>query len=224
MSTQTNVTTPEYDTTSFLESVKSELPEENQVDFLLKKLDTVEKRRRDTQASYTKTRQEYLKTLSERDLLKQKIAPKVEQTEELEKLKFSDPDAWRAKMNALEQEAAKKIEQELQTTSAKSAEAFELEERKRILRSFSEANPDFDITSPEVQDQIPPRYLKQLESGDISFDAFLNKVKKFVEAPKTAAKEVPPAPEDKLADVVGSDTPSTEGKKSIDEVYSNLVF
>jgi len=224
MSTQTKVTTQEYDTASFLESVKAELPEENQVDFLLKKLDTVEKRRRDTQASYTKTRQEHLKVLSERDLLKQKVAPQIKQTEELEALKFSDPDAWRNKMNILEQEASQNIEQELQATSAKSAEAFELEERKQILRSFSEANPDFDITKPEVQDQIPPRYLKQLESGSISFDAFLNNVKKFVEAPKTAAKEVPPAPEDKLAEVPGKATPSNEGKKSVGEEYSNLVF
>lgn len=224
MSTQTKVTTPEYDTASFLESVKAALPEENQVDYLLGKLDTVEKRRRDTQASYTKTRQDYLKVTSERDLLKQKVAPQIKQTPELEDLMYSDPVAWRNRMNALEQEASQGIEQELQATSAKSAEAFELEERKRVLRSFAEANPDFDITKPEVQDQIPPRYLKQLESGSITFEAFLTNVKKFVEAPKTAAKTVPQTTEDKLANVVGRATPTDEGKKSPSEEYSNLVF
>jgi hypothetical protein len=224
MSTQTKVTTQEYDTASFLESVKAEMPEENQVGFLLEKLDTVEKRRRDTQAGYTKTRQEHLKVLSERDLLKQKVTPQITQTAELEDLKYSDPEAWRNRMNILEREASLGIEQELQATSAKSAEAFELEERKQILRSFSEANPDFDITKPEVQDQIPPRYLKQLESGSISFDAFLNNVKKFVEAPKTAAKDIPQTTEDKLANIAGRATPSNEGKKSVGEQYSNLVF
>ena len=224
MSTQTKVTTPEYDTASFLESVKAEMPEENQVDFLLGKLDTVEKRRRDTQAGYTKSRQDHLKVVGERDLLKQKVTPQIVQTAELEDLKFSDPDAWRNRMNVLEREASLGIEQELQATSAKSAEAFELEERKQILRSFSEANPDFDITKPEVQDQIPPRYLKQLESGSISFEAFLKNVKKFVEAPKTAATTVPQTTEDTLANVPGRATPSDEGKKSVSAAYGNLIF
>ena len=225
MSTQTpKVTTQEYDTTSFLESIKAELPEDNPVDYLLNKLDVVEKRRRDTQASYTKTRQDLLKTASERDLLKQKVIPAISQTPEMEELMYSDPVAWREEMNRLEQEASKNIEQELQTAAEKTAAQFELEERQRILRSFSEANPDFDITKPEVQDQIPPRYLKQLESGNITFEAFLNKVKKFVEAPKTAAADIPEVKDDKLANVAGRAIPSSEGKKTIDEEYSNLVL
>ena len=220
--------TPEYDTSGYIESIKAKLPEEpdKALQLLLDEVARAEKRRRDTQAAFTRTRQDLVKVKTERDFLKEKVSPKVMADEQLDTLKYEDPDAYRVEMNRREAEAKRQLEEELQKRAQQSQVEFELEERKRILRSFAEANPDFDITSPEVQDQIPPKYIKQLETGEISFEAFLNKAKKFIQAPKKTGKDIPPVDE-KKEELPGSEKPivnNSDEKVDLVEAYNNLVF
>jgi len=215
------------DNDTYIDSLKAKLPEDPKeaVATLLKEVATAEKRRRDTQSSYTKTRQENLRLAKEREYLMNQVNPSVKASEELDTLKFEDPDKWRSEVNRLEQEAQANIQENLQTVGTEAQKNFELEERQRILRSFSEANPDLDITSPEVQDQIPPKYLKQLETGEVTFEAFLNNVKKFVEAPKSAANSVPPTDETPdLTKLPGSSTPPATKQKDLVAEYNNLII
>ncbi len=217
-------TTKDYDVTNFIEAIKQEAKKsENPTDTLLKKLESAEKMRRDTQASYTTTRQRLKALEKEREMLRAKIKPGVVSDETLEDLKLSDPDAWYRELQKREKQASLALAQELEDFSNKTQAEIELEERKAILRSFTEANPDFDITSQEVQDQIPPKLLKQLETGTVSFADFLNKAKKFVETPKVIG-EVPKVPEVDLGKMAGSATPPPADKVDVAESYSNLVF
>ena len=64
-----------------------------------------EKRFKDTQAAFTKSRQELAATKAELQAAKemQQFAMPADVKARLDELKFSDPDAWRVEMNAFEQ-------------------------------------------------------------------------------------------------------------------------
>jgi len=220
----TTSTTDTYDVSGFIERVKAEIKDsDNPTDALLKKLEQAEKMRRDTQASYTTTRQTLKALEKEREFLRSKIKPNSISDEALEELKFSDPDAWYKELKKREQQATQELNQELDGYSNKTRAEIELEERKTILRSFTEANPDFDITSPEVQDQIPPRLLKQLETGTIDFADFLNKAKKFIETPKQIG-DVPDTKGLNIGKLPGKDTPGNTKAEDVTSTYDSLVF
>jgi hypothetical protein len=144
---------------------------------------TLEKRRRDTQSSFTTAQQKTKALEAEKAALLKKLNGSVEvkltqeQTEELEELKFSDPEAWRKKMNSLEAEArtqrTKEINDELKQVSTSSLESEELEARKQQLEEFNEAHPNFVLTDDFIADNIPPRITRKLETGKISFEQYL---------------------------------------------------
>jgi len=184
---------------------------------LKKQADIAEKRRKDTQAEYTRNRQELLRVKAELEAIKK--APNLSLSQEDEELKFSDPDAWLSKIEALK---AKEEEQRNHLTE-EARRRVELEARQEVLRSFVNSNPDFDITSKEVQDQIPPVYIKQLENGDISFEDFLNKAKAFVEAPKQIVTSKKAEGSVDITKLAGGQKP-TETKPSVVDTYSNITF
>ena len=66
-----------------------------------------EKRFKDTQAAYTKAQQKLKETEAKAKVLEELSKPRVELpkevAEELDDLKYKDPDAWRLKLAALEQ-------------------------------------------------------------------------------------------------------------------------
>lgn len=139
-----------------------------------------EKRRRDTQAAFTKTSQENKALKAKEQVLSKKALTNVEvkltpeQEEELEDLKFSDPEAWRKKRNAYEAEALEKhqkdLDKEVTEASTSSLEQEEIEQRKVILAEFLESNPDFKL---DIDQDIPPRIVKKLADGKVTFEDFL---------------------------------------------------
>ena len=154
-----------------------ELPEEVRVAAV------AEKRYRDTQSAFTKISQEKKALEAEKSVLLQKALQNVtielteEQKEELEDLKFSDPEAWRKKMNVYEQDALRKhkakLDEDVKVGSASSLETEELERRKAVLSDFLTAHPGFDINDDVIANDIPPRITKKLANGEISFEDFL---------------------------------------------------
>jgi hypothetical protein len=159
----------------------------------------LEKRRRDTQSEFTKIAQAKKALEVENNALKKKAVGSVkieltaEQAEELDDLKFSDPEAWRKKMNKYEREAHAKQEKELEEEIAKvSSDALakdELERRKEVLIEFNREHPDFQLDDEVIQNDIPPRITKRLETGEISFEAFLNEVYEYTKTGKTVYQE-----------------------------------
>lgn len=148
-----------------------------------------EQRRRDTQAEFTKIAQANKALAAENEVLKKKVTGDVklelttEQAEELEELKFSDPEAWRVKVNKLEREAIKKRDEELNSEIAKlSTETLdkdEKERRKEVLEAFIESHPGFNLDDDVLANDIPPRFLKKLETGKVSFETFLEEVYEY---------------------------------------------
>jgi len=172
-----------------------------------------EKRRRDTQSSYTKTQQENVRLTGERDAFKDKLAeaPKVtltaEQTEELETLKHSDPDAWKRKVDGYQEQAKVKLNEEFQEVTATVGKQTESQRRKTVLDAYNSEYPDHAINDDVLENDIPPRITKKLESGKISFDEFLVEANTYLRTPKainSAKIEVQP----NLGNIAGSHTPA----------------
>lgn len=141
-----------------------------------------ERRRRDTQSMYTRTTQENKRLKAEKAALLDiagdvKVELTKEQTEELEELKFSDPDAWRKKMNRYEQEAVTKhqqgVQERLKHVSTDKLDKEEIEERKQTLADFNRRHPDFKLDDDVIANDIPPRIVRRLAEGQVDFETFL---------------------------------------------------
>lgn len=191
-----------------------------------------ERRRRDTQSAYTKTQQQLKQLESERNhLLKgweadfTKTLPTDKQAE-LEELKASDPDAWRNRLNELEQEQRQAFQAKAQEIAVKAKGETELDYRQRALEEFQQANPTLTINDDVIQNDVPPRLTKQLEKGEITFGEFLNQVKTFMTKGKVVNPKVDKANDDPdLGDVPGGSAPGGDAvakaskKQYKDEIY-----
>jgi len=114
------------------------------------------------------------------------------------------------------------------TEEAKNAakEEFELERRMTVLEDFQKAHPDVEITDELIEEEIPPKFNKQLEKGEITFEEFLQKVYDFVKAgkvvnqPSSQKEDIPD-----LSNISGGDKPSDNDvatdiiKSYLEEVY-----
>ena len=188
-----------------------------------------EKRFKDTQGAFTKSQQE-LKALQARNkVLEEMAAPKVELDEAtktgLENLKFSDPDAWRAKLNTLETEATNAHRATLTEAERLANQNTELENRAQTLADFKVSHPDLVINDDVIKYDVPPRITNKLESGEISFEQYLNDVAGYLNQGKVVGDGNTTLKQPNLKDVGGDDTP-TDGavKKDIVKDYANVVF
>ena len=193
-----------------------------------------EKRYRDTQSGFTKVSQENKALKAEKSVLRKKATGDVkleltaEQAEELEDLKFSDPEAWRKRMNTLENEARAKQEQELEDevkkVSTSTLETEELERRKGVLSEFLADHEGFELNDDIIANDIPPRITKKLENGTITFEEFLQESYEHLNKGKVIAdEEAPNMPN--LSKVGGGDRPDKNAMKE-DAVrsYSKEVY
>lgn len=194
-----------------------------------------EKRRRDTQSEYTKTAQRTKALEAEKALLLKRVSNAVNveltqaQADELEELKFSDPEAWRKKVNAYERDSSIKqqkiIDDELRQVSASSLETEELESRKQVLLDFNQAHPDFEMTDDMIANDIPPRIVKKLETGKISFEAFLEECYEYTKTGKVVAQDKLPNKQPNLSKIGGGSKPDENAvNKDIVKSYANEVF
>lgn len=169
-----------------------------------------EKRRRDTQAAFTRSQQDLKKT----QLLSQKMAETLEselvkvlpadQAASLEELKHQDPDAWRSKLTELETARKQQVQEHLRAIEQEAGNKSELEVRIEQLKAFQEANPDIVLTDDVIANDIPPRITKKLETGKVSFAEFLEECKDYLSRGKVVDKgDIPPSIPD-LASQSGS--------------------
>lgn len=192
---------------------------------------TAEKRRRDTQAEYTRN-QTRLKQL-ERENTELKLGWEkdaisklpVEAQEELENLKLTDPDAWRAKINELEAEQKTKFGTKLDEVRKSAEESTTLETRAEQFEAFKAANPELELNDDVIANDIPPRFVKQLEKGEIDFATFLNKCGEFLSKGKVLKPAPAPGEQATLDDVGGGIVPGTEAEaKQASVSYSKETY
>ena len=195
---------------------------------------TAEMRRRDTQASYTKSQQENAALKAEKAELISITNNNVNlgltetQQDELEEVKFSDPDEYRRKMNAYESEAQAKhnveLTEKLQGISETSSKTAELEQRTQTLANFQEVNPDFELSDDILANDVPPRITRKLEEGTISFEGFLQEVHTYLKKGKVVA-DVDTKTQPNLSKVGGGTTPDEAAANQHSKTsYKNEVY
>jgi len=173
------------------------IPEDVEATEEVKYAATLEKRRRDTQAAYGKSQQERKRLETENAQLEAAWAADVtasmteEQRDELNTLKHEDPDAWRVKLNEIEQSNGEAFKEKRAEISKKAAGETELEFRERALVEFSEANPEITLNDDVIANDLPPRYLKKLEAGECTFEEFLDDCKNYLTKGKVLKAEEP---------------------------------
>lgn len=193
-----------------------------------KKYEEAEKRRRDTQAAYTRGQQELKVLKAEREALEQQIGSlnlTVEQDEELEDLKLTDPEAWRQRINKLEQEAVATKKQAVSQATAEARERAELERRAQVLQEFNAEHPDVAITDEVIANDIPPRITGKLERGEVTYEEFLAEAQGYLKQPKKVATGDTPPTQPDLGQVGGRDTVSEQAMSGDSaNSYENEVY
>jgi len=187
-----------------------------------------EKKFRDTQSTFTKTAQEKKLLEAELQALKGKLAEVTaltqEQQAELETLKTSDPEAYFEKRNQYEAEASKRFDEEIKEVKTKTAAELELERREKYLASFNEGRSK-PITQEVIENEVPAKFYKQLETGEATFEEFLGNVASFLDTPKTIGKKEDVANVTNLSELAGGTEPSKENRyDNLAEEYANIVF
>lgn len=145
-----------------------------------------ERRRRDTQSAFTKTSQENARLKAEANQLAEgwqkdfasSLAPEVQA--ELEELKITDPDAWRQRLNYLEEERVAKFQEKRTAIQQKAVGESEIEYRQRAFQEFQEQYPTLQLTDDAIKYDIPPRITKELDEGKITFVDYLTKAAEYL--------------------------------------------
>lgn len=209
--------------------IKTDTPESTIVDY--------EKRFKDTQAFATKLAQE--KAEKERELeelkaefsvLKATAKPSMtiskEVQDELDDLKYSDPEAWRSRLNQLEADANKEFDSKLSDARSATAQQLELNRRASVLAEFQTRHPEIAFTDELLQLDIPGRIVKKLESGKVSYEEFLNEVVDFVKAPKIIGDSNKTLNQPNLSRIGGDSTPTKDARddKNLNKTYASMEF
>ena len=154
--------------------------------------------------------------------------PSIEIPEEIDELKYSDPDAWRSEINKLEQEAAQKVASErreiLEQVKSEAAKSGELDRRKEVFAEFQASNPDLKIDDDVIANDVPPRISRKLENNEVTFEEYLEEVKNYLTAERIITKE-PLVGDPSLGRVAGGSEPSLEAKISAaSSSYANELY
>lgn len=189
-----------------------------------------EKRRRDAQSALGKTQHSLQATELERDALKTRLTSKAqitisaEEQEELDELKFKDPESWRTKMNELEQRATEQTQTELAEVSNSVTQEAELIRRKQVLAEFETEHPGFQIDDDVIANDIPPRITNKLANDEVTFEQFLQEAYTYLSKDKVIVnEEVNEEPD--LNNIGGSHTPSkTAQAKDMTTSYDNEIY
>ena len=196
-----------------------------------------EKRFKDTQAFATKIAQE--KADKERELAELKAELSVLKTtakpsltidaqvqSELEDLKYSDPDAWRTRVNELETAANAEFNSKIVEAKQLSSQQLELQRRANVLSQFQNEHPDVVFTDELLHLDIPQRIVKELENGKVTYEEFLNNVYNYVKTPKVIGSTTKTLEQPNLSKTGGDDTPTknSSSNQNIIQTYENMEF
>lgn len=196
-----------------------------------------EKRFKDTQAFATKIAQE--KADKERELAELKAELSVLKTtakpsltidaqvqSELEDLKYSDPDAWRTRVNELEIAANAEFNSKIVEAKQLSSQQLELQRRANVLTQFQNEHPDVVFTDELLHLDIPQRIVKELENGKVTYEEFLNNVYNYVKTPKVISSTTKTLEQPNLSKTGGDDTPTknSSSNQNIIQTYENMEF
>ena len=185
-----------------------------------------EKRFKDTQAAFTKSRQELAATKAELQAAKemQQFAMPADVKARLDELKFSDPDAWRVEMNAFEQSKTAKFNEINATNTQAILSELNQEDRVQTLKEFNSLH-GVEITESLLQNEIPNRIHNELNSGAIDYATYLAKCVEYLKTPKVIAGTQEVLGQPNIGKIGGGATPGEAASNmNIETAYKTMVL
>jgi len=187
-----------------------------------------EKRRRDTQADFTKARQALATSEAEIEALRTLIPNAIsqlpqEEQDRLEDLKYSNPDEWRVAVNQAEREAKEKAtkltEEKIAEAHSRASKEFSEAEKHKALATYN-ANSGSSLTEEQLAFDVPPRLFKKLDSGEITYLELLAEADKLINGKVVHTQTPATQPNINSApNGVGVKT-----KDSLEESYNKTIF
>ena len=193
-----------------------------------KKLVKVEIRRRDTQAEFTKAKQKAASFEKTLDRIRQSISIPLtkEQQEELEKIDVTDREAYFNKRLEFEKANREQMEKDI---DIETNETDVLAQRDKFLGEFNAARKAEGKVTIDLNlmnsGEVPPKYWKQIQSGEVNFEQGIKQVGEFLDKGKvTSGKESVPNQPDLTSSPGNPSTksPSQSTLESLESQYSNL--
>lgn len=190
-----------------------------------------EKRFRDTQSSFTKSRQRLkeLETvngeLTEHMIKNATMHLTSEERDELDDLRTSNPEAWRNKLNEHEQKAQELQNQKIEEFKTKGKKASESEMRTTAYQEFTERT-GIELSDDVINNQLPASYTKKIESNEWTFDKFLEEAEKFLKPPtKIKGADDKPENDKNLSKLPGGKMPSDNAiEGNVIQSYAKEVY
>ena len=185
-----------------------------------------EKRFKDTQAAFTKSRQELAATKAELQAAKemQQFAMPADVKARLDELKFSDPDAWRVEMNAFEQSKTAKFNEISANNTQAILSELNQEDRVQTLKEFNSLH-GVEITESLLQNEIPNRIHNELNSGTIDYATYLAKCVEYMRTPKVIAGTQEVLGQPNIGKIGGGATPGEAASNmNIETAYKTMVL
>lgn len=193
---------------------------------------TAEKRRRDTQAEFTKVNKSKLaleaeNALLKETLLKQSIVFSPEEVEELEDLKLENPEQWRQRLNELEQKTIQERQTKINSVSTEvktqAEKNFEVSMQGKVLEEFNKFH-GISLTEELLADEVPNRITKKLVEGKVSYEEYLEESFTYLKTNK-AIKEESVMDDPNLNRVSGGREPGKfDAEPSLREAYSKDLY
>lgn len=125
----------------------------------------------------------------------------------LEELKHQDPDAWHAKLVELKGEKKTKFSERRQAITTKATEVSQNATREEVLAAFNEKHPGV-LTDDKLQNDIPPRIVRELEDGKVSYEQFLQNCVDYLDRGRVMDKGTKASDTTDLSTTQGGGTPS----------------
>ena len=185
-----------------------------------------EKRFKDTQAAFTKSRQELAATKAELLAAKemQQFTMPADVKARLDELKFSDPDAWRVEMNAFEQSKTAKFNEISANNTQAILSELNQEDRVQTLKEFNSLH-GVEITESLLQNEIPNRIHNELNSGAIDYATYLAKCVTYLNTPKVIAGTQEVLGQPNIGKIGGGATPGEAASNmNIETAYKTMVL
>lgn len=181
-----------------------------------------EKRFKDTQAGYTKSRQEIAELKAKLAVAATKTSLSAEDHDRLEDLKYTDPDAWRKELGAIETKQTQTYNEELAKATK---ELTELEQREIAFNEFQLSHPDIVITDDVINYDVPKRITNKLEKGEVTFEQYLEEVYDYLKTPKVIGGTKETGEQPNLSKLGGGNTSADYAMtEDIRQSYKNEIF
>ncbi len=181
----------------------------------------IELRRRDTQSALSQEKVKSTRLAAENEGLaanweqEYEASLTADEAANLDELKAQDPDAWHAKLVEIKASKKDAFKAKRDAVATNAAQVSATASRAEIFAAFEADNPGV-LTDDKLNNDIPPRYVKQLENGEVDYKQFLQNCTDYLTKGRVMQKTDTPHAGTDLGNLPGGGTPEQSAANNQD--------